>query len=81
MELYVVQWCNTEDLNDIGVECFTNEGDAEGCLLDMIDRNYAKNHEGEPKYKGWKMNQVVDSKALHPYVYKMSSKTIVMIFK
>jgi hypothetical protein len=87
MELYIVQWFNTENLSEIGAEVFTDEGDAEVFLEGIVHRNYSKTHPGtalnddDPDYDQWRMNEVLDSKALRPYVYKIVSKKMYMQFK
>lgn len=86
MELYIVQWFNTENLSDIGIELFDSEGDAEIFLEGLIQDNYAKTHPGaaepdEPLYDRWEMNEVLDAEVLRPYVYKTTSKKMHAQFK
>ena len=81
MELYIVQWCNTEEFDDMGAKCFMSLAEAELFMEHLIHLNYPKDHEGPVEYKQWKLNKAVDPEALFPYLYKLSEHRMSIEFK
>lgn len=82
MDLYIVQWANCEVLDDTGVKCFNTFADARWFLVELIHKNYPKDHtDNNPSYEEIELGDIVDPEALFPYTYKISRTEMVITFK
>ncbi len=84
MEIYIVQWCNLEESDNMGVECFSNMNDAVFFLKGIMKMNYPKDHEGslnlDKLLNSFQLDEIIEPEQLFPYCYKISQKHITLKF-
>ena len=81
MNIFIVQWCNVEEYDEIDAEIFTDLKKAIYFLRKMVETNYPKDHIDDltdedinQMFEGEELE--IDHERLFPYVYKITKKRI-----
>lgn len=73
MDFYIIQWCNIQNPNDIGAECFADEGEAELYLEKIVRERNGDDTDYDICCE--------TSQILYPYVYKVTRRKMEISFK
>lgn len=84
MDIFIVQWCNVEEYDEMDVEIFQDLESANNFLRKIIQINYPKDHiddlEDDPilfqMFKEDDFETELDHDRLFPYLYKITRKRI-----
>lgn len=78
MDIFIVQWCNVEEYDEMDVEIFQDLESAHNFLRKIIQINYPKDHIDDLTDEDFVSDdfEVIDHDRLFPYLYKITQKRI-----
>ena len=77
MDVFVVQWCNVEEYDEMDIEIFSDLESAIYFLRKIIEINYPKDHTDDLTEEDFVSDDCeMNQERFFPYIYKISQKRI-----